>query len=79
MRTHLIGLFDCPVVRFVCEFSPDFAQQFLVDVLEVEGMVCPQRVVPSPPRCGLIYYQGPSRRLFRVVSPFVRSERHPKT
>jgi len=79
MRTHLIGLLDCPVVSLMCKLSPDFAQQLFVDVLEVEGVGCPQRVVPSSPRCGLIYYQGLSGRLLGVMSLFMRSECHPKT
>ena len=79
MCTHLIGLLDCPIVSLVRKLSPDFAQQLFIDVLEVEGVGCPQHVVSSSLRCGLIYYQGLSGHLLRVVSPFMHSKRHPKT
>ena len=79
MCTHLIGLLDCPIVSLVGKLPSDFVQQLFVDVLEVEGVGCPQCVVPSSPCCGLIYYQGLSGHLLGVVSPFMHSEHHPKT
>jgi len=78
LSTHLIGLFDRPIVRFVRDLPSDLAQQFFIDIFEIERVLRSQRVMPSPPRCGLVHYQSLLGRFLRVMPPFVRSERHPK-
>jgi len=78
LSTHLIGLFDRPIVHFVCDLPSDLAQQFFIDIFEIERVLCSQHVVPLSPCCGLIHYQSLLGCFLRVMPPFVCSECHPK-